>query len=55
MDNPEKLATHGIQDEEKQNRHTTQYVLDKQLEVKMIRTSFLCRNRNEHHNMELRT
>jgi hypothetical protein len=26
MDNPEKLATYGTQDEEKQN--TTQYVLD---------------------------
>jgi hypothetical protein len=34
---------------------TTQYVLDKQLEVKMNRTSFLYRNRNGHHNMELRT
>ena len=28
MDNPEKLATYGTQDEEKQNKHTTQYVLD---------------------------
>jgi hypothetical protein len=28
MDNPEKLATQGTQDEEKQNKHTTQYVLD---------------------------
>jgi hypothetical protein len=27
MDNPEKLATYGTQDEEKQNKHTTQYVL----------------------------
>ena len=26
--NPEKLATKGIQDEEKQNKNTTQYVLD---------------------------
>jgi hypothetical protein len=25
---PEKLATYGIQDEEKQNKNTTQYVLD---------------------------
>jgi hypothetical protein len=25
MDNPEKLATYGSQDEEKQNRNTTQY------------------------------
>jgi hypothetical protein len=28
MDNPEKLATFGIQDDEKQNKTTTQYVLD---------------------------
>jgi len=28
MDNPEKLATWGTQDEEKQNKNTTQYVLD---------------------------
>ena len=28
MDNPEKLATQGIQDDEKQNKNTTQYVLD---------------------------
>ena len=28
MDNPEKLATYGTQDEEKQNKHTTQYVLN---------------------------
>jgi hypothetical protein len=28
MDNPEKLATSGTQDEEKQNKNTTQYVLD---------------------------
>jgi hypothetical protein len=28
MDNPEKLVTHGTQDEEKQNKNTTQYVLD---------------------------
>ena len=27
-DNPEKLATHGTQDEENQNKNTTQYVLD---------------------------
>ena len=27
MDNPEKLATQGTQDEEKQNKNTTQYVL----------------------------
>ena len=28
MDNPEKLATYGTQDEEKQDKNTTQYVLD---------------------------
>jgi len=28
MDNPEKLATEGTQDEDKHNKNTTQYVLD---------------------------
>ena len=28
MDNSEKLATQGAQDEEKQNKNTSQYVLD---------------------------
>ena len=28
MDNPEKLATYGTQDEQKQNKDTTQYVWD---------------------------
>ena len=28
MYNPEKLAAQGIQDEEKQNKNTTQYVLN---------------------------
>jgi hypothetical protein len=28
MNNPEKLATQETQDEEKQNRNTTQYMLD---------------------------
>jgi hypothetical protein len=27
MENPEKLATYGTQDEEKQNKNTTQYTL----------------------------
>ena len=27
MDNPEKLATSGTQDENKQNKNTTQYAL----------------------------
>ena len=28
MDNPEKLATQGTQDEDKQSKNTAQYVLD---------------------------
>ena len=56
MDNPEKLATLCTQDEDKQNKYTTQYVLGtiihkrtqitliehsyKKLEVKTHRTSF---------------
>jgi hypothetical protein len=28
MENAEKLATRGTQDDEKQNKNTTQYVLD---------------------------
>ena len=28
MDSPEKLVTQGTQDEEKQNKTTTQYALD---------------------------
>jgi hypothetical protein len=28
MDNPEKLATHGTQDKEKQNKNTTQCALE---------------------------
>ena len=28
MDNPEKLATQGTQDKEKQSKNTTEYVLD---------------------------
>jgi hypothetical protein len=28
MDNPEKLATQGTQNKEKQNKNTSQYVLD---------------------------
>jgi hypothetical protein len=28
MDNPEKLATLGTQDEDKQNKNATKYVLD---------------------------
>ena len=40
MDNPEKRATYGAQDEDKQNKNTTQNEPSyKQLEVKTIRTS----------------
>ena len=28
MDNPEKLGTQGTQDEDKENKNTTQYVSD---------------------------
>jgi hypothetical protein len=28
MNNPEKLAAYGIQKQDKQNKNTTQYVLD---------------------------
>ena len=28
MDNPEKLATQGAQDDEKQSKNTTQYMFD---------------------------
>ena len=41
MDNPEKLATYGTQDEDKQNKNTTQYVLDtnirKQTQITLIK------------------
>ena len=40
-DNPEKLATWGTQDEEKQNKNTTQYMLDtticKQTQTTLLR------------------
>ena len=35
MDNPEKLATQGKEDEEKQNKNTTQYVLDTTFTMRM--------------------
>ena len=28
IDNPEKMAIYGTQGEDKQNKHTTQYMLD---------------------------
>ena len=37
MDNPEKLANHGIQEEEKQN--ITQYVLDITIRTQTQKTS----------------
>jgi hypothetical protein len=41
MNNPEKLATYGTQDEEKENKNTTQYALDttmcKQTQITSIR------------------
>jgi len=41
MDNPEKPTTQGTQDEEKQNKNTTQHVLDtticKQTQITQIR------------------
>ena len=68
MENPEKLATLGTQDEHKQNKkHSTicwtplyankhKYEPSyEQLEVKTNRTSFLYGNRNGHHNTELRS
>ena len=33
MDNPEKSATQGTEDEDKQNKNTTQYVLDKTIRM----------------------
>ena len=41
MDNPEKLATYGTEDDDKQNKITTQYVVDitirKQSQITLIR------------------
>ena len=34
MDNPGKLATWGTQDEETQNKSTTQYVLDTTMTIR---------------------
>ena len=38
MDNPEKLATYGTQDEETQNKNTTQYVLDTTMSKQLLIT-----------------
>jgi hypothetical protein len=41
MDSPEKLAIYGVQDEDKQSKNTTQYVLNttirKQTQIAKIR------------------
>ena len=41
MDKPEKLATYGKQDNDKENKNTTQYVFDitmrKQTQIRSIR------------------
>ena len=41
MDKPEKLATYGTQDNDKENKNTTQYVFDitmrKQTQIRSIR------------------
>ena len=39
MDNPEKLVTLGTQDEEKQNKNTTQYVLDTTMRKQQTNTN----------------
>ena len=38
MDNPEKLATYGTQEEEKQIKNTTQYLLDATMRKQTQRT-----------------
>jgi hypothetical protein len=37
MANPEKPATYGTQDEDKQNKDTTQYVLDTTMHKKSLK------------------
>jgi hypothetical protein len=44
MDNPEKLATYGTQNEDKQNKNTTQYVL---YTTVRIQTQITTRGKNE--------
>jgi hypothetical protein len=36
MDNPEKMATYGTQDDEIQSKHTTQYALDTTIIIKVF-------------------
>ena len=45
MDNPKKLATYGTQDEDKQNKHTTQYVLDTTIRTQ-TNTNNVCKTYN---------
>jgi hypothetical protein len=42
MDNPEKLATYGTQDEAKQNKNTTQYVLDTTIRKQTQKHNTIC-------------
>ena len=64
MDNPEKMATWGTQDEEKQNKNTMQYVLDSTMRKQKQTTegkdepNFVAMRKSQgtsHHNTELRT
>jgi hypothetical protein len=38
MNNPEKMATKGTQEKDKQNKNTTQYVLDTNMRKQSQRT-----------------
>ena len=51
-DNPEKLATWGTQDEEKQNKNTTQYVLDTTMRK---HKSYGTQNAKTHNRITLKT
>ena len=42
MDNPEKLATWGTQDEDKQSKNTTHYVLDTTILLSSIAMNSSC-------------
>ena len=42
MDNPEKMATQGTQDEDKQNNFTTQYVLDTTMHKQTNNVNMTC-------------
>ena len=56
MDNPEKQATYGTQEEEKHSIICIgHHYMQTRLKVKTNQTSFLCENGNGHHNTEHRT